>query len=158
MTLPKIDTDCLMDVLVRLLNTPSPTGYAEQAVEFMEKELSTYPVLKAWRTRKGALMAKWEVEGSSAPRALTAHVDTLGAMVKEIKPNGRLGITRIGGLLLNAVETEGCWVFTSKGGKVRGSLLVHTASGHVYGAKAVETPRDEDHMETQPGSGVLRRR
>ncbi len=149
MTLPTIDTDCLMDVLVRLLNTPSPTGYAEPAIDLMEKELSAYSMLKLRRTRKGALVAQWEVEGSRAPRALTAHVDTLGAMVREIKPNGRLGITRIGGLLLNAVETEGCWVLTSKGGRVRGSLLVHTASAHVYGAKASETPRDEDHMEVR---------
>ena len=145
--LPDIDSNYLLKFLVDLLNIPSPTGFTDQAIDFIEKELSQYSFLELGRTRKGALMAKWEVEGSSAPRALTAHVDTLGAMVREIKPNGRLGVTRIGGLLLNAVETEGCWVFTPKGGKVRGSLLVHTASGHVYGAKAIETPRDEDHME-----------
>ncbi len=149
MTLPKIDTSCLVDFLVRLLNTPSPTGYAEQAIDLVEKELSAYAPLKIWRTRKGALMAKWDVEGSTAPRALTAHADTLGAMVKEIKPNGRLAITKIGGLQLPAVEAEGCWVFTSRGGKLRGSLLVDTASGHVHGPKAVETPRNEDHMEVR---------
>ena len=148
MTLPRIDTDFSLDFLVRLLNTPSPTGCTEQAIALVEQELSQYPVLKLTQTRKGALVAKWEVPGSDSPRALTAHVDTLGAMVKEIKPNGRLAITRIGGLLLNAVETEGCWVATCKGGgKVRGSLLIQTASAHVHGAKAAETARDEDHME-----------
>ena len=149
MALPKIDTTCLIDFLVRLLNTPSPTGYAEQAIDLVEKELSAYAPLTMTRTRKGALVARWEVAGSSAPRALTAHVDTLGAMVKEIKANGRLAISRIGGLQLNAVETEGCWVFTSRGGKLRGSLLVDTASGHVHGSKAAETPRNEDHMEVR---------
>ena len=147
MALPQIDTRCLVDFLVRLLNTPSPTGYTEQAVELVEEELSAYPALKMWRTRKGALIVKWEVEGSNAPRALTAHVDTLGAMVKEIKPNGRLAISRIGGLLLNAVETEGCWVFTSRGGKLRGSLLIDAASVHVHGPKSTETARSEEHME-----------
>ncbi len=147
MTLPKIDNSCLLDFLVQLLNIPSPTGYAEPAIEFVEQELKRYPALKVWRTRKGGLMAKWEVEGSTAARALTAHVDTLGAMVKEIKPNGRLAITRIGGLQLNAVETEGCWVFTSRGGKLRGSLLTENASVHVHGAKTGETPRTEEHME-----------
>ncbi len=92
MTLPKIDTACLLDFRVRLLNTPSPTGFAEPAVDLVEEELSAYPALKMGRTRKGALVAKWEVPGSTAPRALTAHVDTLGAMVKEIKPNGRLAL------------------------------------------------------------------
>jgi putative aminopeptidase FrvX len=95
-------------------------------------------------------VAIWEgalPSSGRGPRALTAHVDTLGAMVKEIKGNGRLSITRIGGLLLPAVETEGCWVHSSKGEKMRGSLLVNTASAHVHGQKSLETKRDEDGME-----------
>ncbi len=147
MTLPQIDTDYLLDFLVKLLNTPSPTGFAEQAVALVENELSAFKQLEVMRTRKGALVAKWAGRSESSPRALTAHVDTLGAMVKELKSNGRLAITRIGGLMLNAVETEGCWVFTSKGEKIRGSLLIDTASGHVYGPKAAETKRDEENME-----------
>src|SRR5512146_2501047 len=85
MALPKIDTSCLLDFLVQLLNTPSPTGYAEQAIELVEQELKKYPALELARTRKGTLLAKWEVAGSSASRARTAHVDTVVAMVKEIK-------------------------------------------------------------------------
>ena len=151
---PKIESEYLTKFLVDLLNIPSPTGYTEEAIAFVEKELSAYPQLKLNRTRKGALVAVWEGASGDSPRALTAHVDTLGAMVKEIKTigetkrsNGRLSITRIGGLLLPAVETEGCWVHTSQGKKIRGSLLVNTASAHVYGAKAYETKRDEDGME-----------
>jgi putative aminopeptidase FrvX len=147
MSFPNINTEYLTKFLVDLLNIPSPTGFAEEAITFVENELSTYPQLKLSRTRKGALVAKWEVASSDSPHALTAHVDTLGAMVKEIKGNGRLSITRIGGLMLPAVETEGCWVHTSQGEKVRGSLLVNTASAHVHGMKALETKRDEDGME-----------
>jgi putative aminopeptidase FrvX len=121
----------------------------EQAIAFVEGELSQYTFLELSRTRKGALVACWKGRANSSPRALTAHVDTLGAMVKEIKDNGRLAITRIGSLMLNAVETEGCWVFTSNGEKVRGSLLIDAASGHVYGAKATDTKRDEEHMEVR---------
>jgi putative aminopeptidase FrvX len=147
MALPQINEGYLIDFLVKLLNTPSPTGFAEQAITLIENKLAPFKQLKLTYTRKGALVAKWEGRSNAAPRALTAHADTLGAMVKELKSNGRLEITRIGGLLLNAVETEGCWVFTSKGEKIRGSLLVNTASGHVYGSKASETKRDEEHME-----------
>ena len=147
MSLPKIDIEYLTKFLVDLLNIPSPTGFTEEAIAFVEKELSAYSQLKFNRTRKGALVAVWEGASNNAPRALTAHVDTLGAMVKEIKPSGRLSITRIGGLMLPAVETEGCWVHNSGGEKVRGSLLVNTASAHVYGVKALETKRDEDSME-----------
>ena len=147
MSLPKIDSAYLSEFLVDLLNIPSPTGFAEEAIAYVEKELSAYPQLTLSHTRKGALVAKWEGASSNLPRALTAHVDTLGAMVKEIKSSGRLSITRIGGLMLPAVETEGCWVHTSQGEKVRGSLLVNTASAHVHGMKALETKRDEDGME-----------
>ena len=157
---PQVDTDYLITFLVKLLNTPSPTGFAEQAIAMVENELSAYKQLELTRTRKGALVAKWHgtsTTGQAAdmPRALTAHVDTLGAMVKEIKPNGRLAITRIGGLLLNAVETEGCWVFNSNGEKVRGSLLIDAASGHVYGPRAAETKRDEEHMEVRLDARTL---
>jgi len=136
------------------LDIRSPTGFTDEAIAFVETELSAYPQLTLNRTRKGALVAKWDARTEPAegrindiPRALTAHVDTLGAMVKEIKGSGRLSITRIGGLLLPAVETEGCWVHTASGEKIRGSLLVNTASAHVHGQKSLETKRDEDGME-----------
>jgi putative aminopeptidase FrvX len=81
--------------------------------------------------------------------ALTAHVDTLGAVVKEIKSNGRLKLSRIGGIQWNTVETEGVWIFTSKGERVRGSVLIDTPSGHIYGPAGSETPRNDDHMEVR---------
>ena len=67
------------------------------------------------RTRKGALVVTWPGKRADARRALTAHVDTLGAMVKEIKSNGRLKLTSIGGFAWNTVEGEGCLVFTAAG-------------------------------------------
>ncbi|MEW6404062.1 MAG: M42 family metallopeptidase [Chloroflexota bacterium] len=149
MALPKIDTDYLVDFLVKLLNVPSPTGFADPAIEFVEKELSQFRQLTLSRTRKGALVAKWEGKDTSNPVALTAHVDTLGAVVKEIKSNGRLKLSRIGGIQWPTVETEGVWVFPSKGEKVRGSLLIETASGHIYSAAGSETRRDDAHMEVR---------
>ena len=147
--LPQINADYLVDFLVKLLNTPSPTGFTEDAISFVEKELSQFKQLELSRTRKGALVAKWTVDNPEPPVALTAHVDTLGAMVKDIKPNGRLQLTRIGGLVLNAVETEGCWVHTSKGEKIRGSYMLNMSSAHVYAAKVSETKRDEDALEVR---------
>ena len=149
MSLPAIHTDYLVDFLVKLLNVPSPTGFAEPAIAFVEKELSQFSQLRLTRTRKGALVAKWEVETDLPPVALTAHVDTLGAIVKEFKKNGRLKLSRVGGIQWPTVETEGVWVFTSKGEKIRGSVLVDTASGHIYSAAGSETPRNDEHMEVR---------
>src|SRR5688572_23796983 len=149
MTLPAIHQDYFVNFLVKLLNIASPTGFAEPAVAFVEKELSQFNQLELSRTRKGALVAKWKVESDLTPIALTAHVDTLGAVVKEIKKNGRLRLSRIGGIQWPSVETEGVWIFTSKGEKIRGSVLIDTASGHVHGADGSKTPRNDDHMEVR---------
>jgi putative aminopeptidase FrvX len=149
MTLPTVDTNYLTKFLVDLLNIPSPTGFAEPAIAFVEKEFSQFKQLELSRTRKGALVAKWTVESNQPPVALTAHVDTLGAVVKEIKANGRLKLSRIGGIQWNTVETEGVWIFTSTGEKIRGSVLIDTASGHVHGAAGGETPRNDEHMEVR---------
>lgn len=149
MSLPTIDQDYQIEFLVKLLNIASPTGFAEPAVAFVEKELSRFSQLQLRRTRKGALVAKWEVDSDLPPVALTAHVDTLGAVVKEIKSNGRLLLSRIGGVEWPTVETEGVWIFASNGEKIRGSVLVDTASGHIFGQDMKKTPRDDDHMEVR---------
>ena len=149
MSLPNIDEKYFTTFLVDLLNTPSPTGFSEPAIEFVEKKLSKYKQLQLSRTRKGALVARWEIKSGLPPVALTAHADTLGAVVKEIKSNGRLKLSRIGGLQWNTVETEGLWVITAKGEKIRGSLLIDTASGHIYSAGAGETQRNDEHMEVR---------
>jgi putative aminopeptidase FrvX len=149
MSLPTPDTDFLLHFLTDLLNTPSPTGYTQAAVERTASALAAFPGLRLTTTRKGALLAAWPGRSSSRPRALTAHLDTLGAMVKEIKPNGRLKLSRLGGLQLNGVEGEGCRVFTQSGPVVRGSFLINKASAHIYSAEVGEQKRDEDHMEVR---------
>jgi putative aminopeptidase FrvX len=147
MSLPTIDEKYFTEFLVDLLNIPSPTGFASAAVDFVEKELSKYKQLELSRTRKGALVAKWNVESDLPPVALTAHVDTLGAVVKEIKSNGRLRLSRIGGIQWHTVETEGVWVFTDKGERIRGSVLIDVASGHIHSGP--DLPRDDKHLEVR---------
>ncbi|MEJ5224615.1 MAG: M42 family metallopeptidase [Anaerolineales bacterium] len=149
MPLPTIDTPFMLDFLVRLLNTASPTGYAEPAIAFVEETLRQFPALTLRRTRKGALVAYWPGQKNDAPRALTAHVDTLGAMVKEIKPNGRLKLTRIGGLVPGGVETEGVTVLTATGERIRGAYMFNKASGHTYGQAAYKDERNDDSMEVR---------
>jgi putative aminopeptidase FrvX len=102
--LPPIDSDYLLSFLSDLLNMPSPTGYAHKAIELTEKAMAAFPELILRRTRKGALAAEWPGARTDMPRAMTAHVDTLGAMVKEIKANGRLRLTKIGGYAWSSGE------------------------------------------------------
>jgi putative aminopeptidase FrvX len=148
MAIPSIDRSFLRSFLTELLNIPSPTGLADRAVEYTRAALQPFP-LQLHLTRKGALLATWTGEHSDRPRGLTAHVDTLGAMVKEIKSNGRLKLTKIGGYAWNTVEGEGCTVFTRSTATRRGSLLITKASGHVHAQQVTETKRDDDNMEVR---------
>lgn len=142
------DIDYMTDFLVNLLKMPSPTGMAGEAVAYTAGALKAFPVEQKI-TNKGTLVAGWAGQADSAPRALTAHVDTLGAMVKDLKPNGRLKLTKIGGFHWNTVEGEGCTVFCSGGRRLRGSLLLYKASSHIHGGEVGDTKRDDDTMEVR---------
>ena len=148
MPLPTIDERYLRDILVDLLNIPSPTGFAGAAMDRVVADLDDLGLSHAY-TRKGALTATLVGQAEDAPRALTGHVDTLGAMVKEVKPNGRLKLTRIGGFAWNTVGGEGCRVFTRSGKTISGSLLLTQASGHVYGQAVNKTLREDATMEVR---------
>lgn len=150
--LPTIDLAYLEDFLVRLLNTPSPTGFAKAAISLVEQELGQFPEVSTQLTKKGALLITLPgMAGSEQPvtRGLTAHVDTLGAMVKQIKPNGRLQLTSVGGYAWGSVEGEGCTIFPRSGENVRGSLLPNKASVHVYGSAVKEERRTDESMEVR---------
>jgi putative aminopeptidase FrvX len=147
--LPEINTPFLLDFLSKLLNTPSPSGFTEAAIAFIKETLRAFPALKLARTRKGALTATWRGEQNEGARAVTAHVDTLGGMVKEIKSNGRLKLGRIGGFAWNTIEGEGCSVLTRSGRQVRASILLTKASSHVFGGEVGELKRGEDTLEVR---------
>jgi putative aminopeptidase FrvX len=144
---PEINTQFLLDFLTKLLNTASPTGLAEPAIALTEQTLKSFPALKLSRTRKGALLATWPGKRDDSPRAVTAHADTLGGMVKEIKSNGRLKLSQIGGYSWNTIEGEGCTVITRLGRSLRGSILLTKASSHVFGAEVSEMKRSADSLE-----------
>ncbi len=147
--LPVVDTDFLLAFLTQLLNIPSPTGYTQTAIQFVEKTILSSSKINCHRTRKGALIVTISGQQSTAPRGLTAHVDTLGAMVKEIKPNGRLKLSKVGGFAWNTVEGEGCTIMTSNGSTIRGSILLTKASAHVYGSEVNELKREDDNIEVR---------
>jgi putative aminopeptidase FrvX len=147
--LPQIDHDYLLTTLQVLLQIPSPTGYTDQVITYLEDKLSEFQSISYHRNAKGSLIASWPGDLKTSPRGLTAHVDTLGAMVKEIKSNGRLKLTQLGGYNWNTVEGEGCTVLSSNGEPVRGTVLLQKASVHVHGKDVGTTERSEDTLEVR---------
>lgn len=147
MPLFEISTDYLTRTLVDLLNTPSPTGDTEYAISLVEGELMSMGIATE-RTTKGALLAHLDGMRSDRPRALTAHVDTLGAMVKEVKPNGRLKLTALNGVMWPTVESEGVTIATRSGRQVRGSIVLVNGAAHVN-PKARTEERNENTLEVR---------
>ena len=75
-----INSEYLLDVLTQLVNTPSPVGDTERGIELCRELICKFDGLDVQVTRKGALVAHWPGKSESAPRGVTAHVDTLGAV------------------------------------------------------------------------------
>lgn len=120
----------MIETLKTLVNIPSPSGMTEEAIRFAEQELNALGV-KTSRLHKGALLATFSGRSGKA-RLLTAHVDTLGAMVKDILPSGRLRLTQVGGYAWTAIEGENCLVHREEGEAIEGTILIHQSSVHVY--------------------------
>ncbi len=143
-----INLDATTEFLVGLLKTPSPTGYYLEAMEYTRKAFAQIPGLTLSTTNKGALVATMQGTSHDAPRGMTAHVDTLGLMVKEIKPSGRLKLALLGGFMWNAVEWEGVTIRTHENQRYRGTVLPSNPSTHVN-AKLATAERTQELMEVR---------
>ncbi len=143
-----IDTNKMVDFLVGLLNTPSPTGDTNRAMAYIKEYFDPLPFDMSL-TPKGILVGTWSGEKDDAPRALTAHADTLGAMVSEIKSNGRLRLSQLGGWQWSSVEGEGVTIFTGAGETYRGSFMPTTASVHAHTRKERDAAKDDTNMEVR---------
>lgn len=136
----------ILDRLEALLNIPSPTGDTEKAIVFVEEEFKRIGI-STRRNNKGALIGTIKGINQEKEVTLSGHVDTLGGMVKEIKSNGRLKITQIGGYVWSTVEGEYVVIETMAGNQYTGAILTTKASSHVHGSETDEIKRNMDNME-----------
>lgn len=135
----KIMTDTL-----NLCRIPSPTGYTEEAAKYIGKRLAEAGV-SCKRTVKGSLIA--ELGGEGEPIILSAHIDTLGAMVRSVKNNGRLRISRIGGYPESNLTGVNCSIHSRLTGKVfSGTFQAVEPAVHVNN-KLGDEKRDDTNLE-----------
>jgi putative aminopeptidase FrvX len=143
----EIQTNEIVRFIKELVHIPSPSGNTEAAIQYMKEFFEEYEV-PFNITNKGALLATIKGEDDTKHRLLTAHVDTLGGMVKEIKSDGRLKLDKIGGYYWNTVEGEYCTINTSRGKRFSGTVLMHQTSAHVYKGMD-DLKRDEKNIEVR---------
>jgi peptidase M42 family hydrolase len=134
--LPRVESDLPCDgeyltaILLELLQIHSPTGYTDPITRRLCEELAALGVSYEL-TRRGAVRATLRGRQPEGGRAVVAHLDTLGAMVRELKPNGRLGLRSIGTWSSRFAEGARVTIFTDTT-LVRGTILPLKASGHIY--------------------------
>jgi len=148
-----IDMHYLKEILYRLMSIPSPTGYTDKIVHFTCNELEKLGIGYEL-TRRGAIRADIKGKKSSPDRAIVAHLDTLGAMVAKLKPNGRLGLTPIGTWSSRFAEGARVNIFTDLGSR-QGTILPLKASGHAFDAEVDTQPVSWDQVEIRVDEDCL---
>ncbi len=117
----------IVNTLQELLKINSPTGFTSDIISFIEKSFRGSG-LHIKKSNKGGLLISF----SEQPElVLSGHIDTLGAMVKELKCDGSLEITQLGSYPLNSFEGEYVSVRNSNGKLFRGTFLLNNPSDHV---------------------------
>ena len=128
-----------------LLSIDSPSGYTAKAAAWVRENFADLG-FSAELTAKGGVIVDLGGENEKDGLLLEAHVDTLGGMVSQVKGNGRLQITPLGGMNPNNGEAENVWVYTRSGKVIDGTLQLCNASVHVNGDYS-SAKRSFDTME-----------
>ncbi|HIT90208.1 MAG TPA: M42 family metallopeptidase [Candidatus Merdenecus merdavium] len=126
----KQQVDDIIRIFGELANIPSPTGYTHQAIAYVEDMVKNlgYPFSK---NQKGGFII--EVPGATKEcLGLSAHIDTLGAMVRSITPRGTLTLVPVGGFMMESIEGAYCQLHTRTGKTFTGTILTTMPSVHTY--------------------------
>ena len=120
-----------------LVNIPSPSGFTKEVMEFVKSEAEGFGYSSEFSNKGGLIIS---VEGKSEETlGLSAHVDTLGAMVRSIDKEGTLKFTLVGGYTMHSIEGSYCKIHTRDGRIYTGTILIKSASVHSYDdAKTLE--------------------
>ncbi|MFD3155844.1 M42 family metallopeptidase [Haloimpatiens sp. FM7330] len=132
--------------LKNILSISSPTGYTNKIMDYIKEELH---MLNAYyvTTNKGAVVVTIKGKNDNYQRTLSAHVDTLGAMVKGINSTGTLALTPLGGFMMNSIEGENCTIETIEGKTFTGTIQTQKPSVHISGDDARGLKRTPENME-----------
>ncbi|WP_127836278.1 M42 family metallopeptidase [Clostridium prolinivorans] len=142
----KYDFNSIKYFLENLLNIPSPTGNTNAIINFIKKELNSMNVSYSL-TNKGALIVTLKGKNNDYQRTFSAHVDTLGAMVKSIKNNGALALVPLGGFTMSSIDGENCLIETIDGKTYTGTIHNIKPSVHISGQEAYDIKKVPENME-----------
>lgn len=140
-----IDSEYLGTTLLELLSIPSPVGLTDEVVHYTCKKLHDLGI-PFELTRRGGIRATLSGQVASPARAAAAHLDTLGAVVRNLKANGRVSLLPIGTWSSRFAEGARVTLFTDNG-RFRGTILPLMASGHAFNERVDDQPVSWEQVE-----------
>lgn len=143
----EFDLDYFKEIAREIFLCDSPTGFTHHVIELIKKKIDAF----GYKTRvlnNGALEVSIDGVDTSKIVATSAHVDTLGLMVRSIKAGGTLALTKLGGPITPTLDSEYCKIYTRDGKIYKGTILSTSPATHVY-PDANTKPRDIDNLEVR---------
>ena len=147
--MPTEDRSWMIDTLLALLQTPSPSGRTDAVMQLIGGILDDLGV-PFTLTRRGALTAEIPGRSSTTDRAIVVHADTIGCMVRELKDNGRLALVPVGTFSARFAAGARVRIFTDDNDQCfTGTVMPLKASGHAFGDEIDTQPTDWDNVEVR---------
>ena len=143
----EFDLEYFKEIAKEVFLCDSPTGYTHNVISLIKEKIDSF----GYETKvlnNGALEVSILGEDKSKVLATSAHVDTLGLMVRSIKPNGTLALTKLGGPITPTLDSEYCKIYTRDGRIYNGTILSTSPATHVY-PDANTKSRDIDNLEVR---------
>jgi putative aminopeptidase FrvX len=141
------DLDYFKKVAQDIFTCDSPTGYTQNVIELVKKYVDSFGY-ESRIMNNGALEVTIKGEDETKTVATSAHCDTLGLMVRSIKGDGHLALTKLGGPITPTLDGEYCKIYTRDGKTYTGTILSTSAATHVY-PDANTKSRDIDNLEVR---------
>ena len=156
-TMPEADRSWMVDKLLALLQTPSPSGRTDAVMQLIGGVFDELGV-PFTLTRRGALTAELPGESTTIDRAIVVHADTIGCMVRELKDNGRLELIPVGTFSARFAAGARVRIFTDDSDEfITGTVMPLKASGHAFGDEIDTQPTDWEHVEVRVDRNVSTR-
>lgn len=136
----------ILEILEKIVNTPSPSGCTGEVMELVCAEAESFGFQTEFN-RKGGLIVTVPGQKENV-LGVSAHVDTLGAMVRSVRADGTLALTQVGGMMMEAIEGSYCKILTRDGRVFTGTIQSKEPSVHVWD-NCRELKRTEENMEVR---------
>lgn len=139
-----INKEYVLNTAKKILEFNSPTGFCFEIMDYIKDIVESFGY-EFETTNKGCGVITVKGKKDDKVVGLSAHVDTLGAMVRSITSEGNFKFTSLGSPILPTLDGEYCKIRTRSGKIYTGTFLSESSAAHVFDDSSTRN-RDEKNM------------